>query len=429
MTELTNSLAATPPTPDDAGLVPRAERVLSRLRSSIWLLLEDLPSYANSVRGLSAWSGVSHAVCQRAIAGCRPGLDPLEVLVELPGPEGLAKLIEAVRERLPFSPHLAEATAAHKAYLGLLESFHGRRRGLVRALRRTPASARAESVRGHGLLLSRQQMFEASLSMSRCWAECTFCCRVVRVAPDGRVRQYVGAGWRRLSREAGHMGLILCWVPSDSSKPCAPPVADPGQGPLPPSGAILKRFSTYPVPTLVSREMTEFTIWLVDPESPIGAPLDLALAFPFVLDADPHEPFLAPMSPRVPSKHLVMDTYFHRETVQVRAMEPVLTLTHSAGGQNKHLAERWYDELPLEARPERLGPATTVESPLCFPAMRALARELMQRLGDEPRDYVGYRLAIDYPMWGQQHTVQFDLNYARPAHVPPPRPAGARRAR
>lgn len=399
---------------EESALIALAESVLARLRSSVWLLLEDLPTDAKSVRGLSAWSGVSHAVCQRAIAGCRPGLDPFEVLAELPGPEGLAKLLDATRERLPNSPHLGEAAAAYKAYLNLLESFHGRRRGLSQALRRTPASLRAESARSRALTESRERMFEASLHMSRCWADCMFTCRVVRLGQDGQINQYLGLGWRRLHRQPGHMAMILCWIPSNASKPLEPPTCDLFEGPLPASGAILRAFSSSPLPSLVSRDMGDYTIWLIDPELATDAPLDLTLAFPFEFAADSHEPFLSAMSPRIPARRLVMDTYFHRETIQVRAMEPVLTLTHSAGGQNRNLAERWYDALPFEVRPERIGTASAADPPEAFLAMRPLARDLIHRLGDAPGDYVGYRVEVPFPMWGQQHSVQFDLNYTKP---------------
>ena len=71
--------------------------------------------------------------------------------------------------------------------------------------------------------------------------------------------------------------------------------------------------------------------------------------------------------------------------------------------------DRWQTRFAASPTLQLLGPGPHRAAPPAWPRMLDLTRYLFERLGRDPREYIGFRCEVDHPIWRAGYCVSFDF--------------------
>jgi hypothetical protein len=178
------------------------------------------------------------------------------------------------------------------------------------------------------------------------------------------------------------------------------------------SNAVIAEFSTSPPPIVLSQGLGDRVRNIVDP-----ALLAHGTAVDFVVGFQRKDALVHPRNEEVPAlevgalhrdpaRHLVLDVWLHR-SLAAGAIADLATYVWSPTLETS-LADHWTDRLPSTNALAVLGSGLSRARSAAIPRLEELTAHVFARLGWDPREFVGYRAEIEYPMFGGAYFATFD---------------------
>lgn len=405
----------------------RARRVGERILAELVELIQSLPIERRAVSEMSRWLGVTRPICQRVVQASRHRGDPLLGLVRLPGVQGLMSFVRAAR-RTGCDPAAVDAVeAAARRYADLIDEHGGSQARLVAAIEGFLAedSGQPPGALADGPVRARQLIFEGARMITGRHYAAQVGIFLFRPRPDNPDRVDGVSALALLGVERGEaampvspVGLFAHGRPDE--------VPDEFHvGPLTEAGAslpvgVLAEFCSSPPPRVIARRRGDRVSVLVEPEN--LAAFDVVLAGRFT---DVPHPALD--EPRVqtcylhsdgPSRRLIITAFLHRSMAMRSVAMSGAFIRDRVGARNVapqgrvHVAtaqELWTDRLPDAPGMEYLGLGLGHASTPAHPGHLQLLSRLFELQAWTPEEFVGYRIAVDYPVWNAQYLINFDF--------------------
>ncbi len=370
----------------------QVSRVADRLHSELRVLLSSLQRTAQSPSSLSQAIGVERTSCHRVVAATRSQRADPRILLQLPGVQGLRKVLAGISSTYPELDGVG-ASAAIDSLEELLTTLGGGRRHLEALLKAPEESGDRDNS------TARYRLFESASEVLGKHADVLNSIRIYAPLPADP-RRFIRvslAGWTGLSAQRDAMPTS--WVSGGSfSEPDQLKRANV-EGKV-----LLSAFSSDPLPRIVAKEVENGQVaQVVDFEENFGQPIDLFLVNKTI------DPELDPSAPAtklgacwslidVPTREIVTDFYLHQDIereyrpwVDSQLWGPQPTPPSADGG--------WLKRLPDVPDLELLGRGTSRTDFAPYSKQRALTEHLFELLGWDPMDFFGFRSSQSYPVW------------------------------
>ena len=389
------------------------DRIASRLCADLTKLVDQLPATAQSGSGMSKHLNLVRNTCQRVIHAIRDQTPNAQTLVKLPGVKGLEQLLEAMRTIDITVESIELAAIAVAQFDHLINTLAGSHTKLAA---RISAVGTVDTRSSLGSIESREALFQASMSVTGRSAATSISLYAFRQSPENPdvLQRALATGLLQTTVVPGGMPVViragdtLHWDDPegrtidnlDDSKP---------QGNTP--EALLKEFTTHPLPTVSSQGTSDNLVQVIDP-----ANFDGPQTLDVITAARSNHPFRDPQTNKLtldevwslvncPSARLLFDIYLHRDLermvrpkIDSQLWYPNLS---SPGGQ------RWITRYPSPPRLELLGDGIAHASTPSHLRHSELTATLFDRVGWDPSEYVGFRCEVAYPIWRAGYCMSF----------------------
>lgn len=370
---------------------------------------------------MSRLLSVDRAVCQRLVFTLGRGEPDIRTLVDLPGPDGLRSIIQAIsRRRIAEPESLAAARAAVDRYEEILKTLAGSQRKLKQLLdEESPVviPSRAATGLGDPTLSARKRLFNPAAEITGRWTETLLSLRFIRYVPKPlstresiTVRAYLG---HVASRDA------IAMETGESSQQTAPGKEHgfhtlaqlPAVGSTP--GILLPEFCSHPLPRVLSERNDTRATHIIDlAEEQLGKPNDIVIAARDSREeAHPAtwQPPIAEVSllNLFPSRRMIYDVYLHRDLASKCIAAASAHL--STPGRSMGMMSRWSTRLKGKIPLQLLGVGLSNVGSTAYARHQELTSHVYAQLGWDPDEFVGYRLEITYPVWRAGYFMTFDF--------------------
>ena len=402
-----------------------ADRALRRLHEQIRGFLSHLPADARNASGLSRYLRIDRTSCQRLVFTASRPYAGLALIERLPGVRGLRQLIDAARKACPTpaAEGVPPLEIAIDRYEEAIQTLAGSQSGLLRRIAATPFATpdatRLEAAEPHG---ARERLFEAAAELTGRYSETWVA--VYAYFPDekaggdtinvARAHGLVGHVARRDAVPLTFHNFISKRVESsdDGQSERAFKTLDDdatiGNSP----DSILRQFSTDPLPVVSSRQPGEYLVQAIDTSpSAAGQSVDLMLA---TRNAMPHPINQHPRIEEVwaminfPVRQMVFDVYLHRDLA--RECIPSLDAHLWRPDFAAQIGDRWQTRFANGPRLELLGPGLQGAATAAYSRHLELTSCLFESLHLDDQRFVGFRCAVNYPVWRTGYCMSFDFN-------------------
>ncbi len=410
------SLAAKPrtlPRPLTADERAMCDRIATRLHADLSMLVEQLPDAARSGSGMAKHLSIVRNTTQRVVHALRDLPPDAQTLVKLPGTKGLEQMLAAMRIAgvRPESIEIAQVAVAQ--FEQLIDKLAGSH---TRLAARINASAGAHADFHLGGVEARQALFRAAVEVTGRSTETMISLSAFRQSSDNPdiLQRALVSGMLATTAVPGGMPVViragntLHWDhPEDRNIDFLDNAKPHGNTPE----ALLKDFTTHPLPTVTSQGTSDNHIQVIDPED-FDAPCTLDV---FTAMRSNHS-FTDPQTGNFaldevwslincPSARLLFDVYLHRDlerrvrpAIDAQLWYPNLV---APGGQ------RWITRFPANPRLELLGEGISRAASPAHPRHAELTETLFSRVGWDPGQFVGFRCEADYPIWRSGYCMHF----------------------
>jgi hypothetical protein len=389
------------------------DRVADRLHADLSLLISELPIAAQNGSGMAKHLNIVRNTCQRVIHATRDQSPNAQTLVKLPGIKGLEQMLEAMRAVGVSIEPIELATIAVAQFDQLINTLAGSHTKLAA---RINAVGTVDSKSPLGSIESREALFHAAIEVTGRSAATSISLYAFRQSPENPdvLQRAIASGLIQTTVVPGGMPVViragdtLQWDDPenrtldylDDSKPL-------GNTPE----ALLKEFTTHPLPTVSSQGSSDNLIQVIDPANFEGPQtLDVITA------ARSNHPFRDPSSGELtldevwslvncPCSRLLFDIYLHRDLE--RTVRPKIDSQlwypnlSSPGGQ------RWITRYPSPPRLELLGEGISHAPTASHPRHSELTSTLFDRVGWNPSEFVGFRCEVMFPIWRAGYCMSF----------------------
>jgi hypothetical protein len=411
-----------------------AERVAGRLRAELRTVLASLPADVRGASALARHLGIERTTCQRLVSALdqAPGV---ELLVRLPGLEGLRVLLDALRGAAVETEDLAACESAVEEFAQFLKRVGRSKAALGRILlapaaqQVAPRTSRQAALRSH--LEQRQAFHEAAADLAGRWSDlqsAIWCIGPSVDDPSRRVSVYLCGFIGHESRSVA-MPLVVAQF-GDLAREhdeCAPAHIATSLDERAVAGAspnvLLEQFSSSPRPRITARQRASRVEYCVDTDDEHArGPFDVVLASRVSAfdtpedDGDP--PLLEVWSlSSYPARHLVFDVFLHRDLA--RTSIPSLS-THAWSSSLTAQRDRWSTRVPNPPRLQVLGSGRAAAACEAFPRQVELVGHALDSQGWRDQDFVGFRCEQSFPLWRIGYCMQFDFAPKSSADESPP---------
>lgn len=384
------------------------DQTLQALFQSLRAMLSDLPPEAQTASGLSRASGVERTTCQRVVSAVTSPYPGLGLIEALPGPRGLRTLLEAIEAAgyaLSDSQRLADCIARLEAEIRRLG---GSRSGLLRRLAGLTSQTPGRLAKEDGS--TRQRLFEAAAELTGRWSHLWLASHVYTPGPtpdrliQSRVHGLLGHHARP---DAVPLTFHVFSTEVCAENPDEVGVYRPLLKGEP--DAILRAFSTQPLPVVRSKEPGEHVVQTIDREP--GAPelpIDLLFGLRGLMThpasrTNTLEEVWALVN--FPVRRMLFDVFLHRSLA--RQCLPGLDHHLWRPDFSTRVGERWQTRFSDPVRLELLAPGSARTD--AYTRYPEVLRLLFDADGLDPADYVGYRCDLTYPAWRTGYRMSFDF--------------------
>ncbi|MCL4222754.1 MAG: hypothetical protein KJZ65_15450 [Phycisphaerales bacterium] len=404
----------TSPRPLTADEAAMCDRVAGRLHADLSRLVSQLPLPAQSGSGMARHLDVVRNTTQRVVHALRDPAPSLQTLVKLPGVKGLEQLLEAMGRAGLDTGDIELAQVGVRQFDQLIETLAGSHAKLAG---RIASAGGGEVVTSLATTEARQLLFESAVGVTGRRAEVSISLYAFRRSttnPD-QIQRAIASGVLQTTVMPGGMPVVirvgdtLEWDdPEKRSVRLLDDSTPHGRTPE----ALLRAFTTHPLPTVSSQGTADNMVQVIDP-----AGLDGPQTLDVITAARSDHPYLDPRTQRLnldevwslvncPSRRLLFDVYLHRDIerlvrprVEALMWYPNLS---SPGGQ------KWLTRFPAQPRLELLGEGIGNARAASHARHPELTRTLFDRVGWNPSEFVGFRCEVEYPIWRAGYCMTFD---------------------
>lgn len=400
--------------PLTADEVAMSERVAARLHADLSKLVAQLPIPAQTGSGMSKHLDVVRNTTQRVVHALRDDAPGLQTLVKLPGTKGLDQLLEAMQDAGLDAGDIELAQVAVRQFERLIDQLAGSHAKLISRITTRTGAAPTSPLAS---VEARKLLFEAAAGVTGRSAHVSVSLYAFRRSasnPDVFQRA-IASGLLQTTVMPGGMPVVirvgdtLEW--DDPSKRTMKLLDDSMPRGRTPE-ALLRDFTTHPLPTVSSQGTADNMVQVIDP-----AQLEGPQTLNVITAARSEHPFLDPRTGRVtldevwslvncPCRRLLFDVYLHREIermvrprIEAQLWYPNLS---SPGGQ------RWITRFPSQPRLELLGEGIGNARAGSFDRHAELTRTLFERVGWDPGEFIGFRCEVEFPIWRAGYCMVFD---------------------
>lgn len=406
-----------------------------RLQSELREVVSLLPAEARGASAMSRALELDRATCQRIVAGCAQPDPTIDLLINLPGVQGLRQFVESVQR---FNGHpasretLDSAIAAIDVFEQTLERMAGSQRRLKARLMADaptfddPRSA-GQSVAPQDDPAMRESMFRAAAAMVGRWSQLSIDTRLVAPVPgdpgktDGaRIRALIGhiAGPHAIPLEVGETSSMRAL---DGSSPAFATLdTRPASGSTPQS--LLAEFCSRPLPRVITRAWGEKSVHSLDTEGPPGVQHDLVMAHR-AATPDTHPAGLNPPIGEMwwlvsfPARRMQFDVLVHRDVLRnARASVEVHLWGPDVGRPG---TTRWTTRFPGGPSVEPLGAGLDRFGSGTYERYRELLDRVFGQIGWNADDFYGFRCEVAYPVWRAGYCMRFDFGRSDDGSIDP----------
>lgn len=398
---------SSPLTHDEWAIVDRAG---VRLGSELRLAIGALPLEARAnARLLARALGLDLALCQSVLDALHALSDGLKTAALLPGKVATLRFVRGLERKLGRKIEtLAVAAEQYAMIVDSLATTNAAATARLEATLKDPTPAMDHARRWHA---TRQASFEALCKVADAWSDSIVDVSLLQIdGTDPNLMMETSVTSQRGLRTRG-MGYPIsskAWLTGrDSSEfhPQEGTVRDQSR-PL-----LVKEFSTYPLPIMSSRDEGGGNLSLIDIsldstlESVDVAQERVASRVPVPNDEDPL--WSGALSSRIPARRLV-STYFLPRSMAERSIVSGAGYfwTPALSGDP---ARHWHEQLAGVPSVERLGSDLSRAAHPDVPKLGRMSEYLFARCGVSPEEYAGFRLDVEYPVWGAVYYITFDF--------------------
>ncbi len=400
------------------------ETALGQLHIELRAFLATLPVEGQSASGMSRLLRIERTTCQRVVFAAMGSANGAELAGALPGVQGLRTVTQRAATVYARQPGMREVAqrlgAAIDGYEAVLRESGGSRARLLARLRATGDPA-AAATPGADAIAPREALFQAAAALTGRRSDLWLAVHVYEPTP-ARDRLVQTRAHGLIGHTARQDAVPLTFHAFATHPPEASagefelgrfqPLQSDGEGDAP--AELLRQFTSRPAPIVRSKQPQEFLVQTLDPrpDSP-HARFDIVFGMTGVM-AHPgcNAPFLEEVWALVnfPVRQLLMDVYLHRDIA--RGCLPGLDLHLWRPDFASQTGERWQTRFPG-------GPTLQVLDAQALPATPysrydELLDTLLAARGLARSQLVGYRCAVDFPVWRAGYRMTFDFG-AEPA--------------
>lgn len=394
-----------------------SERVAARLQAEFRRLIARLPEHARHASGMSRHLNVLRVTCQRVVSALQEHPPTPQLLARLPGVEGLRQVLEGFRSAGTDRTDIETAEAAVVAFERFIKLSAGSHSRLVERLRAGSGASgwTGESASGFAAPAQREALHRAAVGVTGRSCQTAISIYAFREDPGtgmldrGMVKGMIG---NRLL--PGGMPMVLnsgdLLRGEDEVRQLRTLNREEVKGRTP--EAILKAFTTDPLPSITSRQRGGTLMQYVDSSAAAGQPFDLVTALRGrnpVFD-DRGNPSLQTVWSLVncAAERLILDVWLHAD--MERKYRPGVDAQLWNPGLVAPADERWALMLPAQPGLQLLGRGAARSASEFYPRQSELTRSFFAHMGWESEEFVGFRCEVRYPIWRAGYCMAFDYS-------------------
>lgn len=391
----------------------RASRVWERLCAELRLSIDALPTTARAnPRTLARTLTIDLGVCQRVMEAASAKTSDVEMLATLPGKAVFRRFVTRLEEcvRTP-QPRL---TAAVEQYGALIDDLAGTQAALVKRLRLPVAKAMSQPKKalepesGERYVRQRESAFAGYSQMANAWSDVAFKFGILRLDPadPNCMFQLTLSGHFGLQTRGNGFPLAAgVWQVGKNVADMRDGVARDKR-----SVHLIEEFTTSPLPVSTVRHDVGGSMDMLDLTANPGVErVDLVLgrwatSIPRPNASDPI--WSTVLSVFTPSRRALVTYYVHRALAEGSKTTGASYFLHPSmsGDPSRH----WYEQLPDRPEVQMLGPGIEGAAHEAYPRKSEMAAYVFSQFGADPRDYVGYRMDVEFPIWGASYYLTMD---------------------
>lgn len=388
----------------------RVDRVGLRIGAELRVAINDLPiaSRANA-RVLARALGLDLALCQSVLDASRVASDGLRTMALLPGKVGTLRFVRGLERRIGRACETLEIAAEQYA---LTMDQLGPTQNLVMArLEETLKDPARTHDRIGQWREAREGAFRALSQVANAWSDTVLDVGILQIDatdPSLMMETSLTTQLGLRTRGFGHPISSQAWVTGKDSREVH---SQDGVMREPRRPLLVREFSTYPLPIVTSRDEGGGNVSMIDIS--LDSKLEwvdvaqerVASRLPTPNDEDPL--WSSALSSRMPTRRLV-STYFVPRAMAERS------IVSAAGyfwhpGLSGDPARHWHEQLPGMMPVEHLDVGIARAGHPTVAPLHRMAEYLFGRCGVSPSDYMGFRMDVEYPIWGAVYYLTFDF--------------------
>lgn len=398
----------------------RAERVASRLGAELSRVIGGFPEPAQSASGMARHLGVLRATCQRVVAAVRsPEASSPLMVCSLPGVQGLQQFLEGARGAGGDAADIDSALLAVEQFDQLIRDLAGSHSKLADRVR--AAESAAPESESRFAERSREELFKAATQVTGRRCDTSLTIYIFRESPD--VPQTMEHALVKGS--IGHLGapggMPLVLMSGQAQKGIRVDdremtLLDRSEARGRTPEAVLRPFSTDPLPLVTMRNTNGTAMQIIDPEtSAQGQPIDIVTALfgrDPIMNPETGKPTLDAVWTLInsPARRLVVDVFLHSKLE--RSYRPTMDVQQWNPGLVAAEEDRWATRFPAPPTLTLLGQGLARTSCESYRRMTELERHAFARLGWDPEEYVGFRCEVAFPIWRAGYCMFFEYTGA-----------------
>ncbi len=394
------------------------EEEASKIQAKLDKVMQQLPLHAKSVTGFSKFTNTTFSTSQRFIKAVNKSSTGIELVKNLPGPEGILRLAEGLREN-SLTPDLSLALENTAEQLDhLIKIFAGSHSELKKILSMYPDNSKDVSLeeKTRALLFDQyQQVCGESIDHY-----VGFHCVNINSRHPEKISELILALRKNIQLAPGARPYSLMFTDSEkpirlqkldfkTSQELAPFSADA------PSNTVLKDFSHPKIEQFYSGINRQGNAFIFSPQSDQLSNFDLACTH-FDSQAD-HSPLaeknsvnLCNINCRAPGKRLTLIVFLSKKLAKSCLVKTSCTPSSLKVHEFEHTPQEiWYEEIGSAPKLKLFDPVTTnLDKLLDVNYIESTISPCMDNLKQVREDYTGYLIDVNFPNWLTTYNIYFE---------------------
>lgn len=419
-----------------------AERVAQRLTIELRQLINALPEHARHASGMSRHLNVLRATCQRVVQAVQEGAGTPAMLAKLPGIEGMRQFLDGFKLTEVDGTDVEAAQSAIEGFERLITTAGGSQSKLIDRLNVSPTSRQTG---GPALATTEQRaaLYHAAAAVTGRKCDISLSIYAFRADPQSptTMQRALAKGMLGSVLSQGGVPMILSSGDTvkgdDEVRRVMQLNREAMRGRTP--EAILRPFSTDPLPMVTSRNRKGTLYQVIDPaaasarvegqggdgavggvgDEDVERSLDVTtalLASHPMYDAQTGLPTLNAVWSLVscPTAKLIFDVYLHADLE--RLFRPSIDALLWSASLDIPEDDKWVMRLPAPPRLQLLGRGLANAATDLYPRHAELTRYFFDHVEWDPEEFVGFRCEVVYPIWRAGYCM--GMEYLGQPHKP-----------